>query len=151
MFKRIKQNPLFRFFASLKLAVISLLSLAGVLATATIFESLYGTRAAGVLVYGTWWFAGLLTILGLNVFCAAAIRYPWKKNQTGFVITHTGIITILIGSFLTQQFGVDGNLPVVEGQQDGEVILHELTLTVSDEESKRSEVFRLPEYALRKQ
>src|SRR5947209_18733880 len=134
MVKRLKQNPLFKFFASLKLAVLSLLTVAGVLAAATILESLYGTRAAHVLVYGTWWFGGVLFILGTNVFCAAAIRYPWKRSQTGFVITHTGILTILLGSLLTQQLGVDGNLPVLEGQQDGDVILNDLALTISDED-----------------
>ncbi len=150
MLSHLKKNRLFQFFASLKLAVFSLLSLATILATATILESLYGTRAAYVFVYGTWWFAGVLLMLGSNVFCAAAIRFPWKRHQTGFAITHAGILTILVGSLLTQQLGVDGNLPVVEGQQDGEVILNDLTLTLADEDRKRSEVFDLPVYALRR-
>src|SRR3954462_15023902 len=116
--KSVMAHPLFRFFASLKLAVMTLLTLAGVLAVATGLESMYGMRAVHVMVYGTGWFAGILTFLAINVFCAAAVRYPWKKHQTGFVITHTGILTILFGSFLTQQWGVDGNLPVQEGAKE---------------------------------
>ena len=28
---------------------------------------------------------------GTNILCAALIRFPWKKRQTGFVITHAGL------------------------------------------------------------
>ncbi len=138
-------RSLFKFFSSLKLAVISLVLLAGVLGTATVLESKYGTRAAWVAVYGTPWFAGLLFLLGLNVLCAALSRYPWKPRQTGFVITHLGIITILIGSCLTQRFGVDGNLPVFEKSQDNEVILNDLSVTLSDEKSGKKQEYKIRE------
>jgi hypothetical protein len=144
-------NPFFKFLASLKLAVICLLSVAGVLATATVLESIYGTRAAHVMVYGTVWFYLLLTLLATNVFCAALSRWPWKKRQYGFVITHAGILTILFGSFLTMRFGVDGNLPVYEGGEDSQVILSNLKLSVMDEQEKQAENFPVPEYALLKQ
>jgi hypothetical protein len=145
------RRSLFKFFSSLKLAVFCILLLATVLGTATVLESLYGMRAAHVLVYGTPWFAGVLVLLGTNVFCAAMSRYPWKRHQTGFLITHAGILTLLIGSFLTQQFGVDGNLPVTEGTQDGEVILNDLRLTVTDEATGTKQSYPLVEYATEKQ
>src|SRR3954462_4015762 len=91
---RFFKNPLFKFFSSLKLAVFSLLSLSAVLGTATVLESNYGTRAVYLMVYGTWWFYGLLGLLATNVLCAALSRYPWKRRQTGFVVTHLGILTI---------------------------------------------------------
>jgi hypothetical protein len=127
------KSPIFKFFASLKLAVISILLLASVLTIATCLESLYGTRAVHVLVYGTPWFAGVLFLLGVNVLCAALIRYPWKKSQTGFVMTHLGIIILLFGSVVTQKFGVDANMPVSEGTQENEITLNELVLLVVDE------------------
>ncbi|NBY20887.1 hypothetical protein EBQ74_11755 [bacterium] len=117
------KSQTFKFFSSLKLAVISILLLALVLTVATFVESLYGTRAVHVLVYGTPWFAGVLFLLGLNVLCAALSRFPWKKSQTGFVLTHLGIIILLIGSFVTQKFGVDATMPVTESAQENEVIL----------------------------
>jgi hypothetical protein len=144
-------NPLFRFLASLKLAVLCLLSVAGVLATATVLESLYGTRAAHVMVYGTLWFYLLLLLLATNVLCAALSRWPWKKRHVGFVITHAGILIILFGSFLTMRFGVDGNLPVYEGGEESQVILNNLKLSVMDEQERQSENFPVPEYAMRKE
>lgn len=140
-------RSLFKFFSSLKLAVFSILSLATVLGIATVYESLYGMRGAHVLVYGTPWFAGVLLMLGTNVFCAAMSRYPWKKHQIGFLITHCGILVLLFGSFLTQQFGVDGNLPVSQGSQDGEVILNDLRLTVLDEATGTKQNFPVRESA----
>ncbi len=68
-------------------------------------------------VYGTWWFGGFLILLAVNLFCAAMSRFPWKKYQTGFVITHLGIITILGGSLVTQQMGADGQIALTEGEE----------------------------------
>ncbi len=146
---KIQQHPLFRFFSSLKLAVVLILSLAFILAVATGIESVYGMRAVKTLVYGTHWFAGVLSLLGVILTCAAFSRYPWKRHQTGFVMTHTGIITIIIGSWITSQFGVDGNLPVSEGSQNSEVILNDLVLGVSEEDTRLAQL-TLPEYARRK-
>ncbi len=136
-----KSYPLFRFFSSLQLAVITILTLAIVLAVATVAESLYGMRGAHALVYGRLWFYALLVVLAVNVFCAALSRFPWKPHQTGFVVTHAGILVILFGSFLTLRFGVDGNLPVVEGQSDSEVVLNNYQLTLGDAEAGKSQSF----------
>ena len=77
-------DAVYRFLASLKLAVISISSLAASLAFATWFESSYGTSAAQDYVYKSTWFAVLLAFLAINILCAALIRYPWKRRQTGF-------------------------------------------------------------------
>lgn len=140
-------HGIFKFFASLKLAVFSLLLLSAVLAYATVMGSYYGMRGSQILVYQRWWFAGVLLLLGINVLCAALIRYPWKLRQTGFVVTHLGIIVILVGSFVTQQFGMDGNMPIPEKKQSSEVILNDLKLTLKDSKTGRSKSFAVPESA----
>ena len=137
---------LFKFFSSLKLAVFSLLLLSAVLAFATFIGSYYGMRGSQIVVYQRWWFGGVLFLLGLNVFCAAMSRYPWKMRQTGFVITHLGIIVILVGAFVTQQFGLDGNMPIPEKQQSQEVILNDLKLTVTDQRTGTTQMFSVPEF-----
>ncbi len=144
------RHPLFRFFSSLKLAVVVILSLSTVLAVATVAESLYGTRSSYVMIYGRGWFAGLLALLGLNVLCAALSRFPWKKHQTGFVVTHAGILTLLIGSWVTQKYGVDGNLPVYEGQTDNEVVLNDLSVRVAEAQGKVQNDFKVTEHPWRK-
>lgn len=110
-------DAIYRFLASLKLAVIALSSVAAVLALGTGIERQYGTVAVQEWVYRTWWFAVLLAFLGTNILCAALIRYPWTKRQTGFVITHTGLLVVLAGAFWSFQYADEGQVGIVEGQQ----------------------------------
>lgn len=115
-------DALFRFLASLKLAVISLSMLAGVLAFATVYETRHGTAAVQEEVYRSPFFAVLLTFLGLNILCAALIRYPWTKRQTGFVITHAGLLVVLLGSWISFNVTDDGQVGMVEGDTSQELV-----------------------------
>lgn len=116
-----KQNKIFRFLASLKLAVVLLVALAVILAAATYYESLYDAKTAHHLVYGSPFFALFLFLLGVNVFCSAAIRYPFKAHQTGFVVTHAGIIILLAGSLVTMMWGVEGTMALQEGEKSDRI------------------------------
>jgi hypothetical protein len=106
--------PCFRFCASLKLA-ISLLSLFTLcLAVATFLESGYNARVAQDVIYHTWWFTALLFMLAVNILCAALKKYPWKRHQTGFLITHLGLITLVFGGLLTNLAGVEGQMTLID-------------------------------------
>jgi len=109
---------LYECFASLKLAVVLILSLAVLLGAATFVEANYGTAAVGFLIYHTWYFAALLALLALNIFCAAAIRFPWKRHQTGFVITHIGLLTLLAGSAISDRGSVNSQMLVYLGDSN---------------------------------
>jgi hypothetical protein len=109
---------LYEFFASLKLAVVLILLVAIVLGSATFVEANYGTAAVGFLIYHTWYFAALLSLLALNIFCAAAIRFPWKRHQTGFVITHIGLLTLLSGSAISDRGSVNSQMLVYLGDSN---------------------------------
>lgn len=101
--------------ASLRLAVLLIAASAVVLAWATFVESWFGTEAVQFGIYQTWWFAAIVALLGLNVLAAALIRVPWERRQTGFVITHAGIIVLLVGCLLSRLGGIDAQMPVFEG------------------------------------
>src|SRR4051794_2913200 len=106
---------LYEFAASLRLAVVLILSAAFVLGWATFVESHYGLKAVHFGIYGTWWFTTLNVLLAINIFCAASIRFPWKRHQTGFVITHIGLLTLLFGVYLHRRSGIDAQLFAFEG------------------------------------
>ncbi len=103
------------FLASLRLAVTLLTLLILVLAVATFIETSYGASAARFAVYRAWWFTLLGGLLAINVLFAAIVRFPWKRHQTGFVITHAGIIVLLVGAFWTAREGIDAQLSIYEG------------------------------------
>lgn len=102
--------------ASLRLAVVLLTFLIVVLAIATFIQTSFGAPAARFAVYRSWWFSLLGGLLGLNVFCAAAVRFPWKRHQAGFVMTHAGILILLAGALITARHGIDAQLSLYEGR-----------------------------------
>jgi hypothetical protein len=105
----------YRFLASLKLAVFSIGTLAGTLALATFVEKWYGRAAVNEYIYRGPFFAMLLAFLGTNILCAALIRFPWKKRQTGFVITHAGLLVLLVGSYYSVRTSDEGQVGMLEG------------------------------------
>ncbi len=115
-------DAVYRFLASLKLAVFSLSSLAASLAFATWFESSYGTTAAQDYVYKSTWFAVLLAFLAINILCAALIRFPWKTRQTGFVITHAGLLVLILGSYWSMRTADEGTVGMLEGETRSEMV-----------------------------
>ena len=105
----------YRFLASVKLAVLSILSLAGSLAYATWYEKRHGATAVQLNVYESPWFSILLAFLATNILCAALIRFPWKRRQTGFVVTHVGLLTLIFGSWWGFQYSDEGQAGSPEG------------------------------------
>jgi hypothetical protein len=111
--RRLLSRP-FAALASLRLAVVLLALFAACLAGATLLESRYGGRVAQELVYRTWWFALLLALLAVNVLGAALKKYPWKRHQAGFLITHAGLLALVFGGLLTLLCGVEGQMILVD-------------------------------------
>jgi hypothetical protein len=106
----------FRWFASLKLAVLLITILAAVLAVATLVETSRGREYAQWYVYHSPWFAALLGLLSANILAAAVIRYPWGLKRLGFLVTHAGLLALLAGSIQTFLNGIEGILPLEEGE-----------------------------------
>ncbi len=115
-------NGLIKFLASLKLAVILIVVLIAALIVATTMESVYSTETARSLIYNSPWFSLLFVFLALNVLASAFVRFPWKKHQTGFVLAHLGILSILAGAWATRSFGVDARISLAEGVPSSEIL-----------------------------
>src|SRR5438094_2957084 len=110
-----QQNTLFWFFSSLKLAVVLLAVLIAGAIVGTLYESSFDAKVARTYVYGAPWFNAWLVLLGANLTASAFSRWPWKKYHTAFLITHLGIITLLIGSLIGRIFGVEGTITLFKG------------------------------------
>jgi len=106
----------FRALASLQLAVALIAVYIGVLVWATVVEKLYGTPTAHFAIYNAGWFFALNALLAINVLCAVLVRFPWKRRQTGFLVTHSGILVLLAGCLTSRLGGIEAQLPIFEGQ-----------------------------------
>jgi hypothetical protein len=128
-----QRNPIFEFFASLKLAVV-LLSMIIVAAIAgTLYESSFDAKVARAYVYGAPWFNLWLVLLGANLACSALSRWPWRKHHLAFLITHLGIITLLIGSLIGRIWGIEGTITLFKGEPPtNRLLVNERQLRVHD-------------------
>jgi hypothetical protein len=111
-----QQNTIFEFFSSLKLAVVLLAVLIAGAIVGTLYESSFDAKVARTYVYGAPWFNAWLVLLGANLTASAFSRWPWKKYHTAFLITHLGIITLLIGSLIGRIFGVEGTITLFKDE-----------------------------------
>jgi len=119
-----------RTVGSLWLAVVLLMLLLVAMASATAYESIHGTQQALTVFYKSWWFELLLVLLGVNVLAAMMARFPFTRRQIGFAVTHTAILVILIGAWITKQWGIDGQVSIVEGQTASAFQVSQECLTV---------------------
>jgi hypothetical protein len=125
LIKKIQKNYLFKVFSSVKMAVFIMVLILIATAIGTIVESRYNAELASLYIYAAPWFNALLFLVGILVINATIARLPWKKRHTGFLITHLGIVTLLIGAYITQNYGIDGILQVEEGRSGQKVFLSE--------------------------
>ncbi len=112
-----------RAVASLWFGAVLLVLVLLTLACATVYESMHGTEPAAHAFYGTWWFRGLLALLGVNVLAAVLARLPLTRAKIGFVVTHASLLLILLGALATRLFGIDGQLALIEGESTDQLRL----------------------------
>jgi hypothetical protein len=128
-----QRNPIFEFFASLKLAVVLLAVIIVAAIAGTLYESSFDAKVARTYVYGAPWFNLWLVLLGANLACSALSRWPWRKHHLAFLITHLGIITLLIGSLIGRIWGIEGTITLFKGESPtNRLLVDERQLRVHD-------------------
>ncbi len=128
-----QRNELFRFFASLKLAVVLLAVLIIGAMAGTIYESSFDAKVARYYVYGAPWFNIWLILLATNLAVSALSRWPWKKHHVAFLVTHLGIITLLTGSLVGRIWGIEGTVTLFKGDPPtNRLLLDEHQLRIQD-------------------
>lgn len=128
-----------RVLGSLWFAAVLLVLLLVAMAGATVYETMHGSEQALAAFYTSWWFQGLLSLLGVNVLMAMVLRWPFTRRQVGFVVTHLSILAVLGGALVTKLVGLDGRLAITEGQSVDEITLAgRPSLTVLGEDGKQA-------------
>ena len=130
-------RTLLRFLGSARLAVILMGVLVCALIAGTLWESARGAAAAQAGVYHAPWFIALLGLLSVNVLAAMLLRVPFRRSQTGFVITHVGILVTLGGSLITYHWGERGWLNLAQGDSSNQMVTSRQVLSVESGGSVR--------------
>lgn len=113
-----------RYLGSVRLAMLLLAVIIIACIVGTLAESRFDTSVAQAYCYDAPWFVAWLALLCLNLTCAALVRYPWKAAQTGFVMTHLGIVILLAGAMIGRTWGIEGMVTLRQGDRP----VHELTI-----------------------
>lgn len=116
-------KSIYRFFCSVKLAVVLLTVIIGASAVGTVYESSFDAKVARAYVYNAWWFNAWLFVLCLNLTCSAFSRWPWQKRHTGFLLTHLGIIVIVAGAYIGRTWGIEGTMTLFKGRPPNNMLV----------------------------
>jgi len=103
-----------RWLGALQVAIVLLAVFAAALLLGTWVESRYDQKTAHFLVYGAWWFVLLLVLLGMNILFAAVKKWPWKRHQTGFLMTHVGLLLLVGGGLVSNLTGFHGVMHLLD-------------------------------------
>ncbi len=131
------RSPAIRLLAKLSsmwTAAFLIAVIAAVLGTATYYERAFGRLAAAQVIYHAVWFQALWALIALNIFGAAAVRFPWRRRQWGFVIVHVGLLTLMAG-FWISAYRLDGSLVVPTGTTESTIRGDRDRLTVVENEN----------------
>jgi len=101
---------------SLQLALVLLATIAIACAVATFTESGFSAKIAQAYIYKAPWFMVWLGVLCVNLFAVTLTRLPWERKHLGFIITHYGIILLLIGAMIGLHTGFEGNVTLRKDQ-----------------------------------
>jgi hypothetical protein len=116
--------------ASLKLAVVVILSIVVITAVGTIVEAKYNAAVASTWVYRSFWMYLIMMLLSVNLMAVMFDRWPWKLKHIGFISAHIGILILLSGALITQKYGVDGSIRFAIGEKKSQVVVSETELTL---------------------
>jgi hypothetical protein len=112
---------LIKLLGSVRFTVFISIALIILLIISTSMEAVNGTPFAQEVFYKTRWFDLVVSMLWVNIFCSTIMRFPFKRGQVGFLVTHIGILLLLAGALITRTHAVEGSLAVYEGETSDSV------------------------------
>lgn len=123
-------KKIIKFLSSLRLAVMVICSIAIITAIGTIVESKFDAAAAKKLVYDSIYMTIIMSVFAVNLIAVIVDRYPWKLRHLSFIFAHVGILCIMLGQLITNQYGIDGSMRVGIGDENRFLSLPNTDVTV---------------------
>lgn len=128
---------------SLKFAVILILVVAIACAVATVYESKFNTAVAQYYIYQNPLFILWIVFLCINLICSALTRWPWQKKHIGFVVTHGGIILLLIGAVVGRAIGWEASVVLNKNDEPASILIRNETILLFEGPTSR-EIYTTP-------
>ncbi len=129
-FKNKKFQKFWRFSTSFQLGIPIIAALMILIIWGTIVESQYDAKTAAKMVYQSWMMYTVMGLLVYNLTIVMVDRLPWKPNHYPFILVHIGIIVLVYGGWVTQQYGLDGSISVANQKSSSMVTVHQTDFTI---------------------
>lgn len=131
---------LFQFLGGIYLAIVLLAISATAVVVGTIIESRTGSHLwAAQWTYQHPFFLLILSLFFINILFSAIRRWPFKKKHIPFLMTHLGLLMIIGGTMIKNQWGLQGVLFVWEGSGSQDVQLpHTYSLSLETKNNSHS-------------
>lgn len=98
-------------------------SIAVLAAIGTFVEARLGLEHAQKLVYRSAWMVVVMTVFIINLTAVIVDRWPWQKKHSSFIFAHIGIIIIIMGQWVSNNYGLDGTLSIPIGGEAQHVVI----------------------------
>ncbi len=118
-------RQIWNYLTSLSTMAFLFLVLAFAMAIATFIESGYGTPAARVLVYNTWWFELIWLILAINLVDNMWRFKQYKAKSFTMFVFHISFLVIIIGAAITRYISFEGTMHIREGRTSSHILSFE--------------------------
>ena len=96
---------------------------------ASAYSDRFGPVAAGLIsflglgdLFHTVWFNGFLLLLAVSLICVPIKRRAWRLPGWGFMLSHVGVVLLLLGGLLGNLFGFKGMIDLHEGGSADEAV-----------------------------
>jgi len=111
--------------ASLRISVVCIALLFILTAWGTLYQAEHGLYAAQTRFFHSWFFLvwgvipfpgaqAVILALFVNLLASMVFRVKYSLGNLGNVVTHAGILFLLVGSFVTYHFAQESYLPLAE-------------------------------------
>ncbi len=113
-----------KYLGSLSFAIVLIASTLVFVIAGTFLEAKSGSHAfAAWLTYQNPVFQLLLWLYFINILFSALNRLPFQKKHIPFLVTHAGLLMLLLGVFIKNHFGVQGTCSLKEGCGTSQIFL----------------------------
>ncbi len=138
-----KIKSIYHFLGGIKFAIFLITMAALFVITGTLIESkTQSHKFAAKFTYDSPLFFTLILGFFINILFSATRRFPFKFKHIPFLITHLGLLMILSGVMVKNQFGTQGTLFIKEGAGSDEIFIAD-SYAIYVEDEKNHQTFNL--------
>lgn len=124
------QDKILKLFFSTRLMGMLFVAFAVAMGIGTFLEDAYGTQAARIWIYNTWWFEAIMLFFLVN-FLGNIVRFRlYKKEKWATLLAHLSFILILLGAAITRYIGYEGVMTIREGKSSSRILSEKTYLSL---------------------